>query len=470
MKWSPICARLDLRSKSPRLGPNLKLAGRIWLCERKTICLDSLPVVRNTDDMAGKGQTAASSLSGNESLKVLLCVVVSFSLLRYLHDLVKFLVESPFIDFAHYYTYATVVSLGLDPFDQQATSRVDAMLNIRRAGSAPNYPPLFYVFMQPLVLLPFRYAKLAWVFMGQVCLLGSLFICLRQVSAVSPVRVAAVLFVVLNYQPLAETIALGQSNLVVLFLVTVAWWGLRNGYQWAAATALALTAHIKPQFAVLLLLLWWMGYGAVGARALLLAGIGLGASFFVLGPDHHFTYARYVTSLPDYLLTWTANLSPRATLHRLFEPANFGPVLADSLWLTLGVGLLFLVARVIPRALPSHSPAFDGAWGLGLCAVLLLSPLTEEHHLVILLLPLTLLLLNGWGAHLPDRETVVLVGSILLLGSRYSLEQFPAFHQGALSLLMTGKLLGMIGLTGMLAARLLSGTALLRADPAKMMP
>ena len=404
--------------------------------------------------MGGTGHAGPSSSSGNESLKILLYVLLLFSFFRYLHDLVKFLAESPFIDFAHYYTYGTVVSLGLDPFDPQAVSRVDAMLNIRRAGSAANYPPLFYVLMQPWVLLPFHYAKVAWVVAGQTCLLGSVLLCVRQVGAVSPVRVAAVLFVVLNYQPLAESIVLGQSNLLLLVLVTVAWWGLRAGHPWAAAAAVAGALCIKAQFGILLLLLWWMGYGMVSARALFLSGLGLVVSLILLGPAHHLEYLRYVTALPDYLLTWTANLSPRATLHRLFEASGMARTIADGLWLACGVGILFLAARAIPRPLPSSSPALDWAWGLGLTAILLLSPLTEEHHLVVLLLPLTLLLLDESHAPLPAREMAALIGSVLLLGSRYSLEQFPAFHHGALSLLMTGKLVGVMGLAWVLVLRL----------------
>jgi len=86
--------------------------------------------------------------------------------------------------------------------------------------------------------------------------------------------------------------------------------------------------------------------------------------------------------------------------------------------------------------------------------MLLLSPLTEEHHLVVLLLPLTLLVVDRTDPPLRPRDVVMLVASILLLGSRYSFERFPAFHQGILSLLMTGKLLGVIGLTWVLASRL----------------
>lgn len=74
---------------------------------------------------------------------VLALLVIVLSLLRYLHDLVKLVVESPFIDFAHYYTYSTIVRLRGNPFDAETIARVDAMLRIRRAGAAATYPPFF---------------------------------------------------------------------------------------------------------------------------------------------------------------------------------------------------------------------------------------------------------------------------------------------------------------------------------------
>lgn len=391
---------------------------------------------------------------GVSALRVLLCLVVVFSAFRYLHDLLKILLSSPFIDFAHYYTYVSVVASGLDPFDPEAVARVDELLRVRRAGAAANYPPLFYLLMQPWVLLPFQQAAFVWLVAGQACLFGALAVCLRVHSATSPIPVAAALFVVLNYQPLMESLALGQANCVILLLVSLAWWGLRTGHSWIAAGAVAVALHIKIQYGLLLLLLWWMGSRVVSLRAFLLAGLGLAVGMMALGPAHHVSYLRYVLSLPDYLLTWTANISPRATFHRLFEGFSQGAILADSLWLTLVAALLFLIARSIPHPLPHESPALDWAWGLGLCAVLLLSPVTEEHHLVVLLLPLMLLVLRGPDLSWRPMDVAVLVGSILLLGSRYSLEQFPVFHHGALSLLATGKLLGVFGLSWVLMTRL----------------
>jgi len=392
--------------------------------------------------------------SGGHALLLLLAVVVTFSLFRYGHDLAKLLVHALFIDFAHYYTYATVVSLGLNPFDPQAVGTVDAMLGLRRAGAAANYPPLFYLFMQPWVHLPFRAAAIVWLLAGQACLVLVLWFCIHRYGEASPTQVAVALFVMLNYQPLMESLALGQSNIWLLLLLTLAWWGLRSERPWVSAVAVAVIVHVKIQYALLLPLLWWIGYRQVSFRALALAALGLGVGVLALGLAHHIEYVRYVTSLPDYLAAWTANISPRGTVHRLLAASGDVRMLADGLTLALDALVLGVCMRAIPRTSTPDSSTLDWAWGLGLCAILLLSPLTEEHHLVVLLLPLMLLLLSDSIERMRARDLVVLVAAILLLGSRYSLEQFPAFHQGALSLLAAGKLVGVIGLMWVLLTRL----------------
>ncbi len=390
----------------------------------------------------------------DEAMRLFLAVVVLFSAFRYLHLLAKLLVEAPFIDFAHYYTYALIGRLGLDPFDPQAVVRVDALLKIRRAGSAANYPPLFYLLMQPWVLLPFRRAALAWLVASQAWLFGAVGIWLRRCVSASPLRVAALLFMVLNYQPVIESLALGQANLLLLFLVTLAWWGLRAGYPWVVAGAVAVTPFIKLQYGLLLPLLFWMGQRRAGVRALLLAGIGLGAGLAILGRGHHRHYLAYLLAPPEYLYTWTANLSTLATLHRVLGAWGGGRALATALTLALNIILVVLFARAIRRPVAPGSPATDWAWALGITAIPLLSPLMEEHHLVVLLLPVALLLLGDGATPPRPWDQILLVGGVLLLGSRYSLEQFPAFHRGVLSLLATGKLLGVAALAWALVRRL----------------
>ena len=383
-------------------------------------------------------------------LSLCLALVVLFGLFRYLHTLAVLLWEAPFIDFAHYYTYATVVRLGQNPFDPEAVARVDALLAIRRAGAAANYPPLFYVLMQPWTLMAFRPAAVAWFMASQACLVGALVVCLRRFAPPSPVGVAAMLFVAFNYQPLVESLALGQANALLLLLVTLAWWAARTGHPWVAAASLAVCPFVKVQYALLLPALWWMRQRRILGGALLLIAIGLAVSLAVLGPAHHIAYLRYLLHPPDYLRTWTANLAPWAILHRLLGPHGDVRLLAVGLTLAADAILVVIFARAIPRGVSPASPTFDWAWALVVTAVPLLSPLTEEHHLTVLLLPLALLLLARWDMALLSAESGLLLASVLLLGSRYSLERFPVFHAGIPSLLAGGKLVGTLCLAWLL--------------------
>jgi hypothetical protein len=373
---------------------------------------------------------------------MLLGFVVLFSLFRYGHALAKQLLEAPFIDFAHYYTYATVVRMGLNPFDTASVAHVDQLLKIRRAGSAANYPPLFYVLMQPWTLLSFRQAALLWFTSSQVCLLWVMGICLRRFPSPSPIGVAASLFILLNYQPLFESLALGQSNVLLLLLVSLAWWGIRRERSWVTAGAVAVAIHIKVQFGLMVAVLFWIGQRRAAVQALLLTGVGVGAALLVLGPAHYREYLGYLLSPPDYLHTWTANLSLRATLFRALGFSGNGHIFANGLILALDAVLLGVFALATPRTTTPDSVAVDWAWGIGLAAIMLLSPLTEEHHLVVLLLPLFLLWLRAPAGEMQTIDWTLLIASTLLLGSRYSFEQFPAFHQGPLSLLASGKLAG----------------------------
>mgnify|MGYP001367722285 FL=1 len=74
---------------------------------------------------------------GNAAL-LFVAMVMLLSGFHYLHSIVKYLLQSPFIDFAHYYTFSSIVALGQNPFDPQATAAMDAQLGIRRAMAAPN--------------------------------------------------------------------------------------------------------------------------------------------------------------------------------------------------------------------------------------------------------------------------------------------------------------------------------------------
>lgn len=376
------------------------------------------------------------------AVSLLIALVLGVSLFRYLHTLLKLALGAPFIDFAHYYTYATVVAAGQDPFNVRAVASLDALLDIRRAQAAANYPPLFYLIMQPWTWLPFRAAALGWLAASQLFLLGALGLLRTRMATVSPLRVAAVCFVLLNYQPLVEDLALGQVNTLLLFLMSLAWWGTKGGRPWVAAVAVATAPFIKVHYVLLLPFLWCVDLRPILGRTLILMGAGLGVGLLILGPAHHLEYLRYVASLPNGFYARATNLALRGVLLRVFGVAGMGALVANALTLTLDIVLGVLLVRALRRSTAPTARTADWIWGLAVTAVLVGSPFVEEHYLVVLLLPLSLLLLGELAGRIPAVDLVLLVSSVVLLGGRYSLDQFSAFHHGAPSLLAAGKLVG----------------------------
>jgi hypothetical protein len=378
-------------------------------------------------------------------VREMLAVVLVVSLARYGHQLLTALIESRFIDFAHYYTYTTVVARGLNPFDPAAVATVEAELGLRRALGAADYSPLFYLGMRPWAALPFPAASLAWFAFVQACLVGTLALLVRAHAPAAALQMAAMLFVVLNFQPLVEDIALGQVNVVLLFLVTASWFvARRRAAPWVAAVPLALAVHTKPQYTLLLPLLWWQGERAVATRGALLAAAGAVLSIVVLGPRQTLDFLHHVFTLPAGFFTWPNNLAISAVFQRLF--AGLEPVgIAGGL--TFGVNALLLavvlwVLRPGARSAAASEPARDLGRGLAVVTVPLLSPFTEEHHLVVLLFPLALLLFHADVAAWSRADVALLLAGIVLVATRYSGNRFPALHTGLPSLLIAGKIVG----------------------------
>ena len=121
--------------------------------------------------------------------------------------------------------------------------------------------------------------------------------------------------------------------------------------------------------------------------------------------------------------------------------------------LALGVSIVIVgaVAYALRGRPAPGTPAFDRAFGLAVAVVPLVAPIAEEHHLVVLLLPLALLLLAPDAT--PWARVALIVAAAVLLGARSSLEGVAALEVGAPALLLTGKLAGVAILAWLLVPR-----------------
>jgi len=382
-----------------------------------------------------------------------LAVAAALLVAAYAGTVIRIAADGGFIDFAHYYAFAIHVARGGDAFDPSAPARLNEELGLRSADAPLKYPPLFYVAMRPWTWLPFRAAALAWLALGQVLLVVTAALVLRR-RAAEPARLVAVLAVAALSQPLVETLHLGQANVVVLALLALGWWGARQGRPWGAALALGLAVHVKPQFGLPIAALWWIGQRAVAYRAAAVAAAGLAAGVAAVGPGAHVDWVRHALAMPASLHAWSLNVAPHAALHRLLD-GGLGARAVEPVALATSLAILAAVAYAARGRPAPGTPAFDWAFGLAVAAVPLVAPFSEEHHLLVLLLPLALLVLA------PDaspRASVALAAAAVLLGARYSLERFPALHAGLPSLLLTGKTAGAGLLAWLLARRLREAT------------
>ena len=381
-------------------------------------------------------------------------LLAAFLVLYHVSAVIQFAMADRFFDFAHYYLYARNLIEGYGFADVEATRGLTERIGDRQHPHYPAvYPPPFYFVLSPLALLPYRLASIVWLLLNELFLLAALFWCGAGRLYHNRVRMAMLGVIVIAFQPLYETLALGQANLLLFagIALTVRLWEM--GSLWSGVV-LGMMVMVKPQFA-LLGLLWirpteWRHLGMAAAT---IGGLELG-SLAVVGLDDWLIHLRYMRDLPCGISLWAVNISIRGFLYRWQ-----GSCLADG----FGDPMAIVAALIGTAALATltwylwTNPPIDRqgrfrAASLILCVVYLVSPYTQEHHLTVLLMAFAGLALDI-ERPLEDIQRWGWVGAYLLLATAYSLVQFPAFHLGPPSVLLFGKGLGVILLGVLLATR-----------------
>jgi hypothetical protein len=255
------------------------------------------------------------------------------------------------------------------------------------------HPPTSVLLALPLARLDYPDAVLAWNAISLAAFLGSLTI-VATVLPVSRTLFSPALALLTFCHPLYGNLCQGQLTLILGFLVTMMWALERSGRSSAAGLLLGTATAIKlfPGFLAVY-------YVARGRLRPLLAVM---ASFFsltlatvvVLGLD---TYRDYVQNALPRLSAFRGfgyNFSIAGLWHKLFDPAA-EVVLAPPLWpsLTLarwGTLLSDVVVTLIVAAFAYRARTLaqrDLAFASAVAAMLLVSPLTWDISLLLLLVP-----------------------------------------------------------------------------------
>ena len=267
-----------------------------------------------------------------------------------------------------------------------------------------SYPPPLAIAFVPLTFLPFTAVRLLWMALNLGCLLGAARVLVATLQAPVSSRgrwlLSFVLAVALGlWHPIRSSLHTGNIDSVLLLFVALSFSAFISKHDRRAGGWLALAAVVKPFLGGLVLFYFWKrGYRAVvvcvGVAIVLTA-----SSFLIVGPSDVRDYieaGRYWTS-PTFAAT-PFNQSLNGVLLRLFTANDFtvplvtAPMLVNVVWFFM-LGVMGLAWSVLVRRTRRLPPSRLGVeFGLLLCLILLLSPVSELLHFTYLAIPLVMLL------------------------------------------------------------------------------
>jgi hypothetical protein len=291
-----------------------------------------------------------------------------------------------------------------------------------------GHPPTTVLLVTPLAALDYPDAVLVWNLLSLAALGASLWIVLRQLRiGCSAWSLLPILSLLLLCAPLRHHTHLGQFSLLLLLLLTGTWAAARTGRMGWAGVLLGLATAVKLFPVFLFLYFVTRRQGKAVLTGLLTLALLTGATLAATGPAAGLTYVEEVLpSLRQYHSSWH-NMSLAGYFNRLFDPYVPPPASHSSLhvageetrapeedvdgatevvdrmevyptvplWqnpLLAKAGIVLSCSVVTGlcgwASWRSRSLAqSDRAFALTLVGMLLVSPITWDHYLLILLVP-----------------------------------------------------------------------------------
>lgn len=280
-------------------------------------------------------------------------------------------------DFRTYYYGPQVFLLGQNPY---------------RPGEGFTeflYPPYALLFFMPLSFFPYELAGKLWVALSVVLLFISVLLLNAAVEGRKLFKNTLVIFGLAGLSfPIKFTLGMGQSNVLLLFFVTVAIWFFYKKREYFSGFLLGLAFALKP-FPVLLLpyFIFLQRWRFVTLTVIVFIIVNMFSLLFM--ETHIFTdYFSYI--LPSTALSWKADYYNQALsgfVARLIADEG----LRNFIRLLGTLCFLGLTAFVIWSQRKRKKRLFDIEIGLVVAVSLLINSFSWQHHFVFLLVPFTFL-------------------------------------------------------------------------------
>jgi Glycosyltransferase family 87 len=267
------------------------------------------------------------------------------------------------------------------------------------------HPPTSVLLAVPFAWLNYWDALTAWNLVSLALLGVTIWLILRELDLPRPAwlvfPIVTLVVICGVFGVLRSQLREGQLNLVLLLLVTGAWTSGRKGNTVTAGALVGAATAIKifPGFLFLYFLFQRQWRSLASGVLSFLALTVLTAA--ILGPDAYRSYVYDILPTLDNFRSAWLGMSLRCYFSKLFDPylplnqvvpLHHDPLLARLAWMSCSALVVALAAWTVYRARSLQQR--DNAFGVCLMAMLLVSPLTWEHYLLLLISPLVVLWTN----------------------------------------------------------------------------
>jgi hypothetical protein len=273
--------------------------------------------------------------------------------------------------------------------------------------------------------------------------------------------------VLLNFRPLADTLAFGQIDLALLLILTLALWALRAERDLLAGALVALGTLFKIYPVILL------AFFAAKGRWRALAGFALGMLLFntlsvaLIGWEMHRIYLTEVLPNIGGTSPWVENQTISGFVARFVAPPTDAVIFGDRglarLAMALSAGVALLGCVLALGAAGRRTTTYALQYGVFLLLMVLVVPAAWMHYETLLFVPFGALLLHLRERMVPLPRAVALALSFALIAYGNQLSFYTGTVMGILTIAgVSYKFYGMLLLGGTLVATLLEEHAPLR--------
>ncbi|MGQ9483223.1 MAG: glycosyltransferase family 87 protein [Chloroflexus sp.] len=323
-------------------------------------------------------------------------------------------------------------------------------------GHVFKVPPFYGMLFVPFVTMDGLMVLLGHRIMNTLLIIATALLWLRMWRIPFVSLGAAGLLIVFNFRPLADTLAYGQIDLVLLFLLTLALWALRSGRDIAAGALVALGTLFKIY--PILLVVFFVAKRHWRALAGFVIGMVVcnGIAIAVIGWDEHLTYLTQVLPNIGGTTSWVENQTISGFLARLTDSPHNATIYQNEMVRLLGTALsggVALVTCVLAlRPTSRDSTGYALQYSMFLLLMVLASPTAWMHYETLLILPFGALILHlrERSVSLPYATLLALSFALIAYGNQWS------FYDGTIHGILTiagvsYKFYGMLMLGGVLA-------------------